>query len=162
MDQITDRLWISDIDTVAESSTQRFDLVVSTCQDVVRENVGCQYMHFPLADDAQSACNWGGTTDYTTFESAAWAVIWALHGGATVLVHCHSGRNRSVSVSIAALALRNGWTYGEAFERVLEARPIASPDALMEQHARRFVVTSRGDSRFEVSEKLEEIEKHGE
>lgn len=139
MNQITDTLWISDIQSVAESSTSGFDVVVSVCQDCVRDNVGTPYFQFPLADDAESQRNWGGTTEYSEFERAAWWVLWSVFGGGQTLVHCHRGRNRSAAVCTAVLAVREHRGYVSAFEDVREARPIADPASLMETHARRFI-----------------------
>lgn len=141
MDQVTDGLWVSDIDTVATSSTDRFDVIISVCQDTVRENVSdeCYYTQYPLADDVISKRRWGGTTEYETFDDVVWAVLIAQGLDAETLVHCHRGRNRSVATITAAVAVQRELRYPDAFQIVREARPIANPNALMRTHARRFI-----------------------
>ena len=46
--------------------------------------------------------------------------------GHHVLVHCHAGVERTPMVVCAALVVM-GWSLTEAYQRVLEARPEASP-----------------------------------
>jgi len=54
MDEITDRLWISNIRTVRENPiSSAVDIVVSTCQDEVRNAVDRPYEHFEMADGRQ-------------------------------------------------------------------------------------------------------------
>lgn len=144
MNHVADGVWITDIDTIAEQPTDRFDTVVSVCQDVTTENISAQkeYLHFPLADDLESKRNWGGTIDYETFEEAADNVrqrIERYYTKRSILVHCHKGRNRSAAVITAALAVYRDITYETAFDMVAEARPIALPNNLMEAHARQYI-----------------------
>lgn len=139
MNNIYDALWISDIQSVREQTTENFDRVVSVCQDACSENVGCEYDHFKLADDEESARNWGGSAGYETFEPAAERVLQSLFDVEAVLVHCHSGQNRSAAVCAAALGVFREERYEDAFESVRQARKIANPTYQMEGHARRFI-----------------------
>jgi predicted protein tyrosine phosphatase len=133
------RLWISDIQTVAESSTDYLDVVVSTCQDTCRENVGCTYEHFDLADGEQSNEQWGGAYDYESFADAMDYVTIKLEFDRNVCVHCHRGRSRSVSVSMGALGRMLDLRPHEAFGLIKEHRTQASPDELLYNHASRYI-----------------------
>jgi predicted protein tyrosine phosphatase len=142
MQNVRDGLWITDIEAVEQQSTERFDLVVSVCQDAARDNVGCAYEHYELADDEISVENWGGTTEYSEFSDAAESVIYALQSDEieNVLVHCHSGQNRSCAVCAAALAVHNQRSYEWAFNKIRAARPIVNPNQTMRSHAKRFIL----------------------
>lgn len=137
--EIIDNLWISDIQDAREQSTEQFDLVVTVCQDSVEENVGCSYIHYPLADDEIAVKNWGGECSYDLFEAAALNVLTALRADQRVLVHCHAGQNRSAAVCAAALAVYEDSGYDEAFGKVGAARPIVNPNRTMKQFARLFI-----------------------
>jgi protein-tyrosine phosphatase len=141
MQHVSHGLWIASIDGTRTQSTQQFDLVVSVCQDAAHENVGCAYEHYPLADDAESVENWGGSTDYALFTAAAERVVNALRDDSVgnVLVHCHHGKNRSAAVCAAAIAAYRNCTYTEAITDVLHARPVVAPNNLMRSHAMRFI-----------------------
>jgi protein-tyrosine phosphatase len=149
MDEISvqsGRLYISDIDTVAErplpSDTDR---VISTCQDTVTDNVSddVPYQHFALADDAQSEAEWGGSCAYSRFNMAASSIYASLVVGETVVVHCHVGRNRSVATSAAAIALHEGTTFQDVLNRIRRQRPIADPNNLMRSHGQTFLELRR-------------------
>lgn len=140
MNEITDNLWIADIQGAREKSTARFDLVVTVCQDSVADNIGCEYEHYELADDLPSEERWGGECSYELFSEAAETVVGALEEDKTVLVHCHVGRNRSVAVSSAALATVHGLDgFKPAFDMVRDARPIAQCTYRMADYAERFI-----------------------
>jgi protein-tyrosine phosphatase len=139
MDQITDQLWISDIQSVSESSTDHFDVVISTCQDTVEANVGCRYSHVPLADDIESEDEWGGDFSYRTFKEAVDKILSSLYNGDTVLVHCHRGRNRSVATSAAALAVYRGTTFIRELHSIQFYRPIADPNHIMRGYGKFYV-----------------------
>jgi len=134
-------LHIGSIDDIYENSTDKFDVVVSVCQDNARDNVGCFYPHYPLADDEQSMDAWGGTTEYSTFAEAAETVVAALQADSVenVLVHCHVGRNRSAAVCAAAMAVYEETFYEAAFSKLRNAREIVAPNSMMEEYARRFI-----------------------
>lgn len=134
-------LHVGDIDALHENSTAKFDLVVSVCQDTAGDNVGCDYVHYPLADDEQSQDRWGGTTDYRVFSAACETTRMAREADEyeNVLVHCHSGQNRSVAVCAAVIGAMRDCTYDMALAMISDARPIANPNDLMESHAKRYI-----------------------
>lgn len=145
-DHIYYGIWIGPIEEVSESERE-YDRILSVCQDTRRENVPSDvpYEHSPLADDAESEANWGGTTDYETFSEA---VDWVRNNyeprfnDETMLVHCHMGRNRSVAVVAAAIATDNSpyVSVEDAIEAIKVNRPIANPNKLMRAHAKRYVM----------------------
>jgi hypothetical protein len=141
MDQITSNLWISDIESVQWQSTKRFDRIISVCQDTARDNVSdeCTYEHYCLADDEQSVERWGGSCSYTTFSNATMNIMWSLLFEYTTCVHCHHGKNRSVSTAAAALSVLYDVPLDSVFQWIQVCRPIADPDRLMREHAREFV-----------------------
>lgn len=133
MDSVTEQLWITDIDTLSTAETRRFDTIISTCQDMAPENVSddAQYLHFPLADDERSVINWGGRHDYELFYEAASAIEHQLQQGRTVLVHCHSGQNRSVATSIAAFGRHYEYGVMDSYDFIATARHEADPNDTM-------------------------------
>lgn len=142
MDQIVDRLWIGDIQDAQSGDTSRFDRVVSVCQNHAKSNVSDEttYNHFKLADSTarETAGVYGGRCNYSLFERAATAVFDAVDDGEVVLVHCHAGRDRSAAICMAALSRTMDISYGEAYNIVREARPIANPSKTMEKYAKRY------------------------
>jgi protein-tyrosine phosphatase len=132
------RLFISDIQSVVEQSSAHFDAVVSVCQDTVEDNVGCQYDHFNLADDEQSKERWGGSCDYCDFEAAMSHVEELLYDEKTVCLHCHHGRNRSVTVAVGALSVVTDSSTARAWDIVSEHRPEADPKLQTIVHAVHF------------------------
>ncbi|KAK9806465.1 hypothetical protein WJX73_010630 [Symbiochloris irregularis] len=53
----------------------------------------------------------------------------ARRGGGKVLLHCHEGVSRSITLALSYLMLSKGRTMKEAMEYMLERRPSASPNA---------------------------------
>ena len=150
MDSVHRRLWVTDIDTAQSHDTSKFDTVVSVCQDTCEDNISDEtnYYHYPLADDCESKENWGGVFEYDTFSDAVYEVVQALMEGQTVLVHCHKGRNRSVSVCIGVYAIWRDVQYCRAKTIVFESRPEADPNTELLAFARHAAGTAiRGDPR---------------
>lgn len=142
MTQITDNLWISDIQSVREESTSQFETVVSVCQDRVSDNVGCDYRHENLADGIYDT--YGGDCTIETFSDGVEHVVVSLEQNRTTLVHCHAGISRSVSVSIAALATTTDIDPMEALEQIREHRPQANPNEILQKRIAEYL----GDEEF--------------
>ena len=137
MDEITDRLWISDIDTVRENPiSSAVDIVVSTCQDEVRETVDRPYEHFEMADGRQDEA--GGDHSYECFKRTVDYVRQQVQAGRTTLVHCHLGISRSSAVCAATVAAERGISFDEALETVRDAHPIADPNEDLQSHGRAY------------------------
>lgn len=137
MTQITDQIWIGDIQDVRQGSTQRYDAVVGVCQDDCSANVGCDYYHFNMADGDPEG-HVPGNNEYSLFEDAVEQVIELVEDDQTILVHCHAGQSRSASVIIAARAVLEGLSYEEAREYVADRRYIFPDDTLV-GHTKRYI-----------------------
>lgn len=137
MDQITENLWIGDINDVYERSTSRFDRVITVCQDEVSENVGCSYNFFNMSDGPQ--CGYGGDHSYELFHEAAITLLGALTYGEEVLIHCHMGQSRSVSVSVAVIGVMKDMDRIHAFEFVKERRMQAHPEPFFDDYIEDFI-----------------------
>ena len=53
----------------------------------------------------------------------------AEHSGGKLLLHCHEGKSRSITLALAYLMQTKDWTLKQALEFVTEHRPCASPNA---------------------------------
>jgi protein-tyrosine phosphatase len=137
MNRITDQLWISDIDTVEYLSVpEEVDIVVSTCQDEVRDAVHCSYEHFRMADGTQD--DYGGDASYEYFERTVDFVREQLQTGRNTLVHCHLGVSRSPAVCAAAIAAERGLSFDEALEIVEDVRSKVNPNEDLRAHGHRY------------------------
>lgn len=137
MDQITENLWIGDIQDVWEGDTSQFDRVITVCQDETGDNVGCRYNFFNMSDGPSNG--YGGDHSYELFHEAAVTLLGSLTYGENVFIHCHMGASRSVSVASAALAVVKDISYREAFKIVETNRPQAHPDPHLREHAEKFI-----------------------
>lgn len=139
IDEVADGLYVSGITPVREQSTEKFDRVVTVCQDSVEDNVGCAYEQFPLSDGSHASRFGRGEWSYDTFEDAVNAVRDALNAGETVLVHCHAGVSRSPSTAAAALAVKHQISPTAAYDMVEEGRPETQPHPDLVEFVRRYV-----------------------
>jgi predicted protein tyrosine phosphatase len=145
---ITDRILVCSIDELQNNRvswmTSSEHTVLSVCQDTAWENVSddVRQEHVALADDPQSVERWGGSCSYETFCKAADKAVSALDVGELV-IHCHHGKNRSVSVAAASLAVHNDVKFHRALTAVLDHRAVADPNDLMLSHAARYVRDNR-------------------
>jgi len=132
-------LYISGIRSACEDETNHLDMVVTVCQDSIEDNVSDEqeYHHFCMADGPHNA--YGGDCSYEMFRRAS-NVLWrALHQGETVLIHCHMGQSRSVSVAVAALGRLLDINRTDAYDLVQHYRPQAHPDQLLMGHASTYI-----------------------
>lgn len=142
MNKITPQLWVTDIRSVQNGDTSRFDVVVSVCQDHCKDNVSCEYEHYTLTDGLPTGHN-RGTCSFELFVEAVDSVVEHVREGRTVLVHCHAGRSRSVAVCIAAYAICYDASYNVARDHVIAARAEASPNYVLQGFAKEYVNISR-------------------
>lgn len=139
MRQVTDQLWIGDIADAQQKSMREYDIdtVITVCQDNVSDNIGVEYHHFNMSDGAS---DYGGDSSYELFEKAADMLLAALWRGDTVLIHCHVGMSRSVSVATAVLALYEDISFEAAYNRCRMSRAHSHrPEQLLLDHARRYI-----------------------
>lgn len=142
MDQVTEHLWITDIQGVQQQSTSRFDAVITVCQDNVEDNVGVEhYHHYPLSDGPPIEDSWNpGVFDYEVFADAVDTLIEHATNNRVTLIHCHAGQSRSVMTLATALTQLTDETYDQAVETIKDARSRdISPDGAVEDFARRYV-----------------------
>lgn len=139
--RITDQLYVGDIQDAREAPTDRFDRVVTVCQDEVSDNVGCAYNWFNMSDGPENS--YGGDSSYELFAEAADCVLASLDDGETVLVHCHMGQSRSVAVAAAALAVFKQAYAERGFEWVRQGRGQTHPDHSLRLHAIRYADENR-------------------
>ncbi|EMA09925.1 Dual specificity protein phosphatase [Haloarcula vallismortis ATCC 29715] len=81
----------------------------------------------------------GPRNDREVFESAVEKVVELLENGETVLVHCSKGASRSPSVAAASVAVYEGLSIEEAFERVANGRSAVDPHEVLVRRAVGFV-----------------------
>lgn len=135
--QLHDNLYVSDIQTISESPLDHADIVVSVCQDAVRDNVNCEYEQFPLAD-GEAIGRFGGDDSYEAYERAVDYVVDQIKRDNTVHVHCHNGMSRSVSVVTATLATLQDEAWIETYSDVEQAHPVAQPDPQLRRYGIRY------------------------
>lgn len=141
MDRICRQLWISDLQTTREESTERFDAVVSVNQIAPDDNVSedTDHTQVAVADDCGSEYRWGGEFSYERFQTAVSQVVRHLFDDDTTLVHCQRGVNRSSAVCTAAYAIWRDTTYTNALVTVQQAREQADPRPEMQAFARHAI-----------------------
>jgi len=139
MTQITNKIHVTNIDTVREGPTEKFDHVITVCQDPVEDNISnnCTYYHINLADGKTNKFE-GGTCSYGLFEEAATTLEEALKKDETVLIHCHTGISRSPSVTAAVLANKRNISVNKAINEIQSHRPIVNPVETLREYAKRY------------------------
>lgn len=137
--QVYGGLYVGDIDDVQQGNTGQFDRVITVCQDNVGDNVGCAYEHFNLADGDDQQGHNPGEYSYELLADAIDSVVAARLRRETVLVHCHAGQSRSVTVCIAALCLVEGFDWNEAYNIVADVRPNLQPGRRLVTDGKRYV-----------------------
>lgn len=132
-------LHVTDITTVREAATSQFDRVITVCQESVEDNISdsIDYHHFCMADGPHNT--YGGDHSYDLFAEAADTLYEALATGECVLIHCHMGQSRSVSVAVAALGRLLDISRTNAYSIVERYRPQAHPDTLLMGHASTYI-----------------------
>jgi hypothetical protein len=133
-------LHISGIREAREGGTSQFDRVITTCQDSIEDNVSssCEYSWYNMSDG--EADGWGGSSAYALFEQAADELHDALLDGETVLIHCHRGASRSVSVATAAVGRYLGFSRSEAYQHIRRYRITPHPpEKKLIDHASRYI-----------------------
>lgn len=141
MNEIIDGLWISDRQSAIESSTSKFDIVITVCQDSIEDNVGCEYYFFNLADGEVD--RYGGECTYDLFEDIVDVIRDTWRDNDNVLVHCHAGQSRSVTTSAAAIAVERDIRHLDALDLIRSERDIHPSEKLFE-FMKQYVITHRG------------------
>lgn len=138
--QITENLYLSGLTAIKEESTSQFDRVISVCQDKAEDNVTVPYSHHNMSDGVADTYHPDSECTYGIVEDAANELYQALADGEQVLIHCHMGQSRSVSVATAAIArLRDIEEYRYAYNIVKEARPQAHPNDTLHDFVLKYI-----------------------
>jgi hypothetical protein len=132
-------LYISDMKAACESDKSAFDRVITVCQESIEDNIpeNVEYKYFCMSDGPHNG--YGGSHSYEMFERAANVLFKALNDGKTVLIHCHMGQSRSVSVATAALGHLLEQPRRETFQQIKNCRTQAKPDQLLMGHADTYI-----------------------
>lgn len=133
-------LHITNITEAIQEPTGQFDRVITVCQDSIEDNVSDEqtYSYYCMSDGPTNA--YGGDHSYETFAEAANELEMALAAGETVLIHCHAGQSRSVSVATAALGRLLGVPRSDALGLVHRYRITHhQPDMLLMEHAAQYI-----------------------
>lgn len=138
--QISNNLYVGDIDDARNGDVSEFDAIVTVCQDGCSDNISedCEYSHFELRDGPYDSYG-RGEFSYDLFEDAVDTVLSHRIRRQKVLVHCHAGVSRSAAVTTAALAVLENLTWNEAFEKVENARPNVNPNGNLVEFGERYV-----------------------
>lgn len=120
-----------------------FDRVITVCQDSIEDNVLDErvYSHYCMSDGRPEVEEqYGGSCEYELFAEAADELHDALSSGETVLIHCHQGTSRSVSVATASLGRLLEEPRSETLGVIHYYRPRNSyPDKLLMDHANKYI-----------------------
>lgn len=131
-------LHIVDIEQARTMDKSTFDTVMSVCQEDISDNVSDEqeYLFYNMSD---GDTGYGGRSDYKLFADAATDLYYRLKNGQSVLIHCHMGRSRSVSVATAALGRLLTLRRSDAYEIVRRYRPQAQPKQLLYGYIKQYI-----------------------
>lgn len=121
--EVVDNLYVADIQDVQTLDLDNYgiDVVVGVCQDSAEDNVGCDYHYFCLSDgEPEGHCP--GVFDYELFEEAVDVTRSFLDEGKNVLVHCHMGQSRSVSVVAVTMVYHCEYNLMDAYYEISQHR----------------------------------------
>lgn len=144
-------LHITNITEAIQEPTSHLDRVITVCQDSIEDNVSDDqtYSYYCMSDGPTNA--YGGDHSYEMFEEAADELYEALRSGEEVLIHCHAGQSRSVSVATAVLGRLLDMNRSEAIDLIHHYRITHHyPDRLLMEHASEYITQHGGDEVFQV------------
>jgi len=133
-------LYVAGIQEAAERPTDDLDQVITVFQDCIKDTVpdAVTYSWYKMSDGPHNP--YGGDCSYETFAAAANELWSALAADKSVLIHCHEGESRSVSVAAAALARLLNLRREQAVELVRRYRVTDHyPDQRLIEHADEYI-----------------------
>jgi protein-tyrosine phosphatase len=140
-------LHITNITEAVQIEKSDFDSIITVCQDSILDNISSSiyYEHYIMSDgESETEEKYGGSCSYELFKAAADSLYYSLNNDETVLIHCHAGQSRSVSVSAAALGRLLDVPYNEALDLIHTYRiTYHSPDRQLMNHARTYLEENR-------------------
>jgi protein-tyrosine phosphatase len=136
-------LHVTDIHEAYTMEKSDFDRIITTCQDSIEDNVpqDVSYSFYCMSDGRPEVeREYGGSCEYELFAEAATELYTALSSGETALIHCHAGRSRSISISVATLGRLLALNRSEALDLVHHYRPVSEyPDMTLMDHASQYI-----------------------
>lgn len=136
-------LHITNITEAVQMDKSEIDRVITVCQEPIDDNVSSdtEYSWYDMSDgDPVVEGQYGGSCEYSLFSDAANELYTALSDGETVLIHCHAGQSRSVSVSAAALGRLLDIGRADTLDTIHHYRIThAYPDQKLMDHARTYI-----------------------
>lgn len=137
-------LHITNITEAVQMDKSDFDRVITVCQESIEDNVSesMEYSWYDMSDGRPVVeGKYGGSCGYELFEEAADELYHALDSGETVLIHCHAGQSRSVSVASAALGRLLDLSRSDALDLIHHYRLTHQyPDMLLMDHTRKYII----------------------
>ena len=140
-------LHITNITDAIQEPTSHLDRVITVCQDSIEDNISDDqtYSYYCMSDGPTN--EYGGDHSYEMFEEAADELYEALRSDEEVLIHCHAGQSRSVSVATAVLGRLLGLSRTEALQLVHRYRITHhNPDRLLLEHADQYIEQHTGEA----------------
>lgn len=135
-------LHVTGIQDARTMPKQRLDRVITVCQDEISDNIpdSVAYSHYCMSDGCvRVEEKYGGSCEYKLFETAANELQQALESGETVLIHCHAGQSRSVSVAAAALGQLLDKRFIDTLGIIHMYRNVSAyPDEQLCEHGKQF------------------------
>jgi len=135
-------LHVTGIQDARKMPKQDLDRVITVCQDGISDNIpdAVTYSHYCMSDGCiRVEDKYGGSCEYQLFETAANELQQALESDETVLIHCHAGQSRSVSVAAAALGQLLDKCFTDALGIIHTYRNVFSyPDEQLCEHAKQY------------------------
>ena len=141
MDKEHEQLYISNIKDAININKEEFNRIITVCQDSIEDNVPEDiYSYYKMSDGDDS---YGGDCSYNLFRLASDELVQSLEDGDTILIHCHMGQSRSVTVSIAALSVYEDIDYHESRGMVKDNASPIYPNDLLIEHCKRYIKENR-------------------
>lgn len=134
MDQITSQIFIGDwLDgkDLVELKNNKISGILNVCPDNAAEGQALQYVFIPLGD--------GPGNNFKDFERAVFELDDMIKENMKVLVHCHAGQSRSVSVVASWLSWRGKVDLLSSLNFIAQKRPQISPCKAMLEMCQQFI-----------------------
>lgn len=157
VDRVSESLWVSGINPVYSDTgtvVDKFDVVVSVCQDGLRDERKVDTINCAIAETANQQDRIGGEKRYEVFAEAASRVNQRLDAGRDVLLHCHAGVNRSIGVASAVIAHQQDIAVSEAISHIQEIRSRANPRNYTRYWATAWANGLRSDNEIQTVESM--------
>jgi protein-tyrosine phosphatase len=127
------------------ASDSEYDAVVTVCQDSIEDHVSdnIEYTHKSMADSINPDVE--GSHQYPKFAVSANELHNHLKNRKSVLIHCHAGQSRSVSVSVAALGRLLNKPRDEALNIIhRDRKTFQNPSKFLIDHADKYIKENTG------------------